>query len=138
VFERTQVRSNAPHGRTHEQGSNACPAGPSGYLRSNTRDLRSNARPVSPSRHSSYLRSNARLAFDPQITGTVRTQVVCSNALQCSCQPINRTLCFLLFFTFGNDWRRPFGPKSSLFFTFKHSKRHFIVYFNLYFILPLI
>jgi hypothetical protein len=32
-----QVRSNAlerTHGRTHEQGSNACPAGPSGYLRS--------------------------------------------------------------------------------------------------------
>jgi hypothetical protein len=49
-----QVRSNAlgaferTHGRTQEQGPNACPAGPSGYLRSNARDLRSNASPVSP------------------------------------------------------------------------------------------
>jgi hypothetical protein len=39
-----QVRSNAlgaferTHGRTQEQGTNACPAGPSGYLRSNARD----------------------------------------------------------------------------------------------------
>jgi hypothetical protein len=65
-----QVRSNAlgaferTHGRTQEQGSNACPAGPSGYLRSNARDLRSNVHPVSPSCHSSYLRSNVCLAFD--------------------------------------------------------------------------
>jgi hypothetical protein len=65
-----QVRSNAlgaferTHGRTQKQGSNACPVGPSGYLRLNARDLRSNASPVSPSRHSSYLRSNVCLAFD--------------------------------------------------------------------------
>jgi hypothetical protein len=57
AFERT-------HDRTHEQGSNACPAGPSGYLRSNARDLRSNARLVSPSRHSGYSRSNAGCAVE--------------------------------------------------------------------------
>jgi hypothetical protein len=49
-----QVRSNAlgaferTHGRTQEQGSNACPAGPSSYMRSNACHLRSNAGPVSP------------------------------------------------------------------------------------------
>jgi hypothetical protein len=56
-FERT-------HDRTHEQGSNACLAGPSGYMRSNARDLRSNASLVSPSRHSSYSRSNAGCAVE--------------------------------------------------------------------------
>jgi hypothetical protein len=88
-----QVRSNAlgaferTLGRTQEQGSNACPAGPSGYLRSNARDLRSNARdlrsnaspvsphfPCCPSRPyrtslqpcavGSYVRSTAHSAFE--------------------------------------------------------------------------
>jgi hypothetical protein len=52
------------HDRTHEQGSNVCPAGPSGYLRSNARGLQSNAILVSPSHHSGYSRSNARCAVE--------------------------------------------------------------------------
>jgi hypothetical protein len=59
-----QVRSTTlgvfelTHGRTQKLRSLACPADPSSYLRSNARELRSNARLVNPSCHSSYLRSN--------------------------------------------------------------------------------
>jgi hypothetical protein len=57
AFERT-------HGRTQKPRLHAGPVGPNGSLRSKERKLRLNARPVRPSRHNSYLRSNVYPTFD--------------------------------------------------------------------------
>jgi hypothetical protein len=70
TFERTHGRVQH-HGRTQPAAprTRAAPrshtaAGPSSYLRSNASALRSNARLVSPSRHSGYSRSNAGCAVE--------------------------------------------------------------------------
>jgi hypothetical protein len=93
-----QVRSNAlgaferTHGRTQEQGSNACPAGPSGYLRSNARDLRSNASPVSP--HFRVALAGPivhRFNLAPWAFMCIRPHIVRSNALAVEPSAYTRT-----------------------------------------------
>lgn len=94
------VHSNAPTDACSYHGCTQHSAGPSSYLRSNARDLRSNACLVSPSCHSSYLWSNVCPAFDHKLL--VRSNV--GSAFErtlVSHQPINRTSCILLFFMFG-------------------------------------
>jgi hypothetical protein len=93
-----QVRSNAlgaferTHGRTQEQGTNACPAGPSGYLRSNARDYgRTQVQSARISRVALAGPIVHRFNIAPWAVMCVRPHIVRSNALAVEPSTYTRT-----------------------------------------------
>jgi hypothetical protein len=129
AFERT-------HGRTHEQGSNACLAGPNGYLRSNV-SICGRTHAQSALAATAVICDRTHALRSTTNNWCVRTQVVRSNAgsafehTPVTCQPINSTLCFLLFFL---RLEVPLEAKNLPVYHCKPSKLSFI-YFMFYFTL---